>query len=211
MISDPHSTSRTTPAGCTRRFRSCLDRSSSVDVDLFEINEAFASSGHPVHTRSGHRPGERQCQRRGDLDGPPGRRLRGPDHPAPGAGAGPPRWRSGLGRAMPGAAGRARPCCCTSQPDPTHTPVRTGEELRDGRHDRPGSPGHRRLRGIGAAICEQLAARGVTMGRRLLAEQGSRGPVPPGPPRLQRASRQHRLQRGLRASDPAVPRRRRRA
>ena len=86
--------------------------SRSADVDLFEINEAFAAVGPGLDRRAGHPRGEGQRERRGHRPRPPGRHVGhpgGPDRPlraeAPGRRA-PPRWPCAA------AAARATPPCC---------------------------------------------------------------------------------------------------
>ena len=83
---------------------------SPSDVDLFEINEAFASVAIQSMRDLGIGAGERQRQRWRDRDGPPGRRLRCAPRPASGARAPPPRRRRSAPPVCAAAAARARPC-----------------------------------------------------------------------------------------------------
>jgi hypothetical protein len=50
------------------------------DIDLVELNEAFAAQVLPVPRRARHRPGEAEHQRRRDRAGPPVRHDRRADH-----------------------------------------------------------------------------------------------------------------------------------
>ena len=83
------------PVPATRKVLAKAGMSLS-DIDLFEVNEAFAVVPGEVHPRPRHRPREDQRQRRRHRAGPPHRR----DRLAAG--------RHGAGRARaPGQAGRA--------------------------------------------------------------------------------------------------------
>ena len=85
-----------------------------ADVDLFEINEAFASVAHPVDARPGHR--------RPTTSTSTAARSRWATRSAPPARGSPCTWPSSsaaaaAGSAPPGcaaAAARARPCSCAS-------------------------------------------------------------------------------------------------
>ena len=86
----------------------------------YEINEAFASVALQSMQDLEIDDEQRQRQRRRDLHGPPGRRLRRPGRAAPGPRA---RAAAAAGSAPPAsaaAAARARPFSCTSTPDPPH-------------------------------------------------------------------------------------------
>ena len=71
-----------------------------ADVDLFEINEAFAAVALQSMRDLDIDRRERQRQRRRHLDGPPRRRVRGAGGAASGAGTGSPRRRSGRRRVV---------------------------------------------------------------------------------------------------------------
>ena len=109
----PAPTRRCCPSRPTRSTRRWAGRASAPsDVDLFEINEAFASVAIQSMRDLGIGAGQRQRQRRRDRDGPPGRRVRRAASPctspsssaAAAAGSAPPAYAA--------AAGRARPCSC---------------------------------------------------------------------------------------------------
>ena len=155
-----------------------------ADVDLFEINEAFASVALQSMRDLDIDDEQRQRQRRRDLDGPPGRRLRRPDRAAPGPGAGPPRRRPRRGRPVRRRRPGRSPAPARAVPDTP--PDRT---LREGLRSMADMTGQVALvtggiRGIGRAISERLAA-AESRRRRLLARQGRRrrssAPTTPAP------------------------------
>ncbi len=123
------------------------------DVDLFEINEAFASVAIQSMRDLGISAGQRQRQRWRDRDGAPGRRVGCAARPAPGARAPPSRRRASAPPVCAAAAARARPWSCVSRPEPgNQSPGDQSNSERNlhGRHDRTGragdrwNPGHRR-------------------------------------------------------------------
>ena len=87
------------PSGAINR---ALDRAglTLADVDLFEINEAFAAVGHRVDARARHRRRRRQRQRWGDRPRPPDRDEREPPGADAPARAEAPRWRARGGGAV---------------------------------------------------------------------------------------------------------------
>ena len=97
-----------------------------ADVDLFEINEAFAAVALQSMRDLDIDDEQRQRQRRRDLDGPPRRRVRAPGSRC----TWPWSWAAAAaGSARPGcaaAAARARPCSCTCliEPQPMSEPYR---------------------------------------------------------------------------------------
>ena len=70
------------------------------DIDLFELNEAFAAVGIESARQLGVDAGPGQRQRRRDRARPPGRHVRRPDRAPPRAGAAAPRRRHRCGRAV---------------------------------------------------------------------------------------------------------------
>ena len=79
----------------SRAILKALDRAgkSVADVDLFEINEAFAAVERGVDGRPRHLRRDRQRQRWGHRPRPPDRDERQPPGAHPAARAAPPRWR----------------------------------------------------------------------------------------------------------------------
>ncbi len=71
-----------------------------TDLDLVEINEAFAAVGLVSTKQARHRPREGQRQRRRHRARPPDRHVRRPDRAAPRAGARAARRRRRCGRAL---------------------------------------------------------------------------------------------------------------
>ena len=83
--------------------------STPTDLDLVELNEAFAAVGIVVHARTRHRPGEGQRQRRGHRARPPGRHERRPDRAAPRPRAAAAAAAASVPPPCAAAAGRATP------------------------------------------------------------------------------------------------------
>ena len=99
-----------TPAGAAKQALEKIGRSPS-DVDLWEINEAFASVAINSVRMLGRRRGEGERERRRDRPRPPDRRLGSPDRRRPGPRAAPARRRARLRRDLlrrrPGRRDRA--------------------------------------------------------------------------------------------------------
>ena len=87
------------------------------DVDLFEINEAFAAVGIASMARPRHHDRRRQRQRRGDRPRPPDRHERQPPRAHAPARAAPPRRRHRRRRPCAAAAARATPSWSSPSPD----------------------------------------------------------------------------------------------
>ena len=129
-----------------------------ADLDLIEINEAFAAVGIQSTARPRRRPeDDRQRQRRRDRARPPDRHVRRPAGADPRAGAAPPRRRARCGRAVrrrrpgrradhPGTGAADRPDAPVAGPrsagarraarwagDPTSTSPASSAQARDGR------------------------------------------------------------------------------
>ena len=110
MIAGPDSSLQDKPA---RAIRAACEKAGiePADLDLVEINEAFAAVGHRLHPLARDQRGHRQRQRRRDRPGSPDRHVRRPDRPAPRA------WNCSDAAAAPAsprsaaAADRATRCC----------------------------------------------------------------------------------------------------
>ena len=160
------------------------------DVDLYEINEAFASVALQSMRDLEIDRRERQRQRRRDLDGPPGGRLGGPDRAAPGPGAGPSRRRPRRRRPLR----RRRPGRGPAPARPSLTPRQTN--AKRGLRSMADMTGQVALvtggiRGIGRSISERLGEPRRRGRRGLLARHGGCREVrrrPPAAPACTRAT-----------------------
>ncbi len=81
---------------------------SAADLDLVELNEAFASQSVAVDPRARPRPGDRQRQRRRDCPRPPARHERRPPRRQPAPRGPPPRAPATASRRSASASDRAR-------------------------------------------------------------------------------------------------------
>ena len=92
VVAGPDSTLQSQPANAIKK---ALDREGiSVDqLDVVEINEAFAAVALASTRELGREPRDRQRQRRRDRGRAPDRHVGSPDHAARGAGIGAPRLR----------------------------------------------------------------------------------------------------------------------
>ena len=99
QVAGPDSTLQQQPANATAK--ACeKDGITPADLDLVEINEAFAAVGIASARALGHLRGQGQRQRRRDRARPPGRHVRRPDRAAPRPRAQAPRRRRRRGRAV---------------------------------------------------------------------------------------------------------------
>ena len=99
MVAGPDSTLQMQPANATAK--ACAKEGiAPTDLDLVEFNEAFAAVGIESTKALGIDPSIGQRQRRRDRPGPPGRHVRRPGRPAPGARAPASRWRRRCGRPL---------------------------------------------------------------------------------------------------------------
>ena len=92
QVAGPDSTLQSQPANAIAQ--ACEKEGiSPADLDLVEINEAFAAVGIASARGARHQRGQGQRQRRRDRAGTPDRHVRRTDRPAPRARAAAPRWR----------------------------------------------------------------------------------------------------------------------
>ena len=99
VVAGPDSTLQSQPSAAITK--ACAKEGiSPADLDLVEINEAFASVGIKSDARPRPRRGQGQRQRRRDRARPPDRHVRRPDRAAPRPRAPAPRRRRRCGRAL---------------------------------------------------------------------------------------------------------------
>ncbi len=109
----------------------------AADLDVVEINEAFASVGHRLDARPRARPGDRQRAWRRDRPRTPGGHERGPDPAQRGLRAQAPRRRPRARSPSAAAAARARPSSSARRPpDAGAAPVVPGARLTRRRYAR---------------------------------------------------------------------------
>jgi acetyl-CoA C-acetyltransferase len=97
-VAGPDSTLQSQPAQRDPRKACEKEGITPADLDLLELNEAFAAVGLASTQGARRRPRQGQRQRRRDRHGPPGRHVRRPDRAAPGQRAQAPRRRRRRGR-----------------------------------------------------------------------------------------------------------------
>ena len=99
QVAGPDSTLQLQPANAIEKAAG-KEGIAVSDIDLFELNEAFAAVGIESARQLGVVRGQGQRQRRRDRAGSPGRHVRRPDRAPPRAGAQAPRRRRRRGRAV---------------------------------------------------------------------------------------------------------------
>ena len=99
VVAGPDNSLQSQPANAIKR---ALGKAglTVADLDLVEINEAFAAVAIQSIARARHRPGARERQRRRDRDRAPAGRLRGQDRPPSHLRTWPPGRRAGRGGAV---------------------------------------------------------------------------------------------------------------
>ena len=148
------------------------------DIDLFELNEAFAAVGPGVDGRPRHHRRRRQRQRRRHRPRPPGRHVGHPRGAHAAARAQAPGRRASVPPPCAAAAARATPSC--SRPDPpglltTWSAGPPTHRLRAGAS--AGSPGRGQLAAPVASTADVLVPR-TSVGLHTLVSCADTSPVP---------------------------------
>ena len=142
-----------------------------ADLDLLELNEAFAAVGHRLDQEARRGPGEGQRQRWRDRHGAPGRHVRRPDRAAPGPRAQAARRRRRR-RRLCGGGGQG------DAPDRPRVPSTTCDRIAEpsrGRSARSGLGRERASVDVDQLVERALAGDPRSVGRLItLVEDGAR-------------------------------------